>query len=99
MRRAGAPIGASARMFPAMIEISRRDFMKTASAVAVTAAAPKIITAQGNGTSSSTRVFVGSGAPDGVLAYDWDPATVALAPAGVAAKIPSVDWLCFSPSK
>jgi 6-phosphogluconolactonase len=86
-------------MFPAMIEISRRDFMKTASAVAVTAAAPKIITAQGNGTSSSTRVFVGSGAPDGVLAYDWDPATAALAPAGVAAKIPSVDWLCFSPSK
>ncbi len=42
------------------------------------------------------RVFVGSNAPDGILAYDWDPATAALTPAGVAAKVPNVAWLALS---
>ena len=47
----------------------------------------------------STRVFIASGAPDGILAYDWDPAAASLTAAGVAAKIPSVDWVCFSPGR
>jgi len=42
------------------------------------------------------RVFIGSSAPDGILAYDWNPATGELAPAGVAAKVPKVAWLTFS---
>jgi len=73
--------------------------MKTASAVAVATAVSRIAAAQEQpATAASTRVFVGSGAPDGVLAYDWDPVTASLTPAGIAAKIPNVDWLCFAPS-
>ncbi len=45
------------------------------------------------------RVFVASGSPDGILAYDWDPATAELAPAGVAAHIPTIDWIAFSPDR
>ena len=45
------------------------------------------------------RVFIASGASDGILAYDWDPATAELAPAGVAANISTIDWLCFSPDR
>ncbi len=42
------------------------------------------------------RVFVASLAPDGILAYDWDPASVTLTPAGVAASVPKVAWLALS---
>ncbi len=42
------------------------------------------------------RVFVGSHTANGILAYDWDPATASLTPAGVAAKVPNVAWLAFS---
>jgi 6-phosphogluconolactonase len=45
----------------------------------------------------SQRVFVASGTPDGILAFDWDPASAELAPAGVAAKLPKVAWIAFSP--
>ena len=45
------------------------------------------------------RVFVASGTPDGILAYDWDSATGTLTAAGVAAHIPTVDWITFSPGK
>jgi 6-phosphogluconolactonase len=43
-----------------------------------------------------TRVFVGSHAPDGILAFDWDRATATLTLAGVAAKVPNVAWLALS---
>lgn len=43
------------------------------------------------------RVFVGSYTTDGILAYDWDPATAELTPVGVAAKVTNVDWLVQSP--
>jgi len=39
------------------------------------------------------RVFIGSHGDNGILAYDWDPVTATLTPAGVAAKIPKVAWL------
>lgn len=45
------------------------------------------------------RVFIASGAPDGILAYDWDPATAELIPVGVAAKISTIDWLAYSPDR
>jgi 6-phosphogluconolactonase len=41
-------------------------------------------------------VFVASHTPDGILAFDWDPATATLTPAGVAAKVPNVAWLALS---
>lgn len=44
----------------------------------------------------SRRVFVGSNALEGILAYDWNPATGELKTAGVAARAPKVSWLAFS---
>jgi 6-phosphogluconolactonase len=44
-------------------------------------------------------MFIASGMPDGILAYDWNPATAELTPAGVAAKIATVDWVTFSPGR
>jgi 6-phosphogluconolactonase len=42
------------------------------------------------------RVFIGCNTPDGILAYDWNPASGELTPAGVAAKLANVDWITFS---
>lgn len=85
-------------MIFAMRDLSRRDFVKTASAAALAVAAPKLIAAP-DAAPSTTRVFVASGAPYGILAYDWDPSAASLTSAGVAAKVPSVDWLCFAPGR
>jgi 6-phosphogluconolactonase len=76
-----------------MGNLSRRKFLKTASAITVAAAAsPSYPSPIGQ------RVFIGSGTPDGILAYDWNPATAELTPAGVAAKQANVDWITFSPA-
>jgi 6-phosphogluconolactonase len=81
-----------------MDKLSRREFVVTASAAAlVGAASPSFAAATSAG--GSQRVFVGSGTPDGILAFDWDSATGELTPAGVAAKISTVDWITFSPGR
>ena len=77
-----------------MEKLNRRNFLKTASAATFAAAATNSIAA-----TAKQRVFIGSGKPDGILAYDWDPASAELTPAGVAAKIANVDWLTFSPNR
>jgi 6-phosphogluconolactonase len=85
-------------MVSAMRDFSRRDFMLTATAASIAAAAaPDQIGAQNK--PATTRVFIGSGGANGVLAYDWNPATAELTAVGVAARAPSVDWLAFSPGK
>jgi 6-phosphogluconolactonase len=66
---------------------TRRDFLKTASAVTLASVASR-----GFAASPKQRVFIASGTPDGILAYDWDPIKGELTPAGVAAKVPSVAW-------
>jgi len=66
--------------------------MTASAATLAAAAAPGIAAAR-------QRVFVASFTPEGILAYDWDPATGQLTAAGVAAKIPSVDWITFSPGR
>ena len=66
----------------------------TASAATLVAAASPSLAA-----TRTQRVFIGSNTPDGILAYNWDPATVALTPAGVAAKTANVDWITFSPGR
>ena len=76
-----------------MRNVSRRNFLKTASAAAVAAAA------QGNAAANRQRVFVGSGTENGILAYEWDPATGELTAAGVAAHVSTVDWLVYSPGE
>jgi 6-phosphogluconolactonase len=74
-----------------MRNFSRRDFMKTASAATLAASA-----SAGFAASRRQRVFVASGTPTGILAYDWDSTTGELTSAGVAANIPTVDWITFS---
>jgi 6-phosphogluconolactonase len=77
-----------------MEKLNRRNFLKTASAATLAAAATSSLAA-----TAKQRVFVGSGKPDGILSYDWDPASAELTPAGVAAKIANVDWMTFSPNR
>src|ERR1700691_2098485 len=70
-----------------MRNLSRREFMMTASLAASTGfAAP----------ANRPRVLVGSGTANGILAYDWNAATGELVAAGVAAKIDTVDWINYS---
>ena len=77
-----------------LAKLNRRDFLMTASAATLAAAASPSLAA-----TPHQRVFVGSGKPDGILAFDWDPATAELTPAGVAAKLENVDWITFSPGR
>ena len=79
-----------------MDKLSRREFVVTASAAALAGAASPSFAAPAPG---AQRVFVGSGTPDGILAFDWHSATGELTPAGVAAKISTVDWITFSPGR
>jgi 6-phosphogluconolactonase len=81
----------------AMRNFTRRTFMQTASAA--TAATVATAASRSFSATSRQRVFIGSNTPDGILAYDWDPATAELAPAGVAAKLSNVDWITFSPDR
>jgi 6-phosphogluconolactonase len=85
-------------MAAAMRRQTRREFLSSASAAAVgTLAAPGYLRAAVMGPKvTRRRVFIGSHAPDGILAFDWDPATAKLTPAGVAAKVPNVAWLALS---
>ena len=77
-----------------MGKLNRRDFLKTASAATLAATASGSLAA-----APKQRVFIGSGTPNGILAYDWDPVAAELTPAGVAAKITNVDWITFSPTR
>jgi len=74
-------------------KLNRRDFMMTASAATLALASPSLA------ATPRQRVFIGSNKPDGILAFDWDPATAELTPAGVAAKLDNVDWITFSPDR
>ena len=78
----------------AMGNLNRRDFLKTASAATLAASATNALSA-----GQKQRVFIGSGTPDGILAYDWDGAQGELRAAGVAAKISTVDWITPSPRR
>jgi len=72
-----------------MKNLSRREFVMTASAATFAAAAAPSFAAPGR-----QRVFVGR-----CLVYDWNPASGELTPAGVAAKITNVDWITLSPGR
>jgi 6-phosphogluconolactonase len=66
----------------------------TASAATLAAAI-----SSAHSASSRQRVFIGSNTPNGILAYDWDPVSGELTPAGVAAKLTNVDWITLSPGR
>lgn len=76
----------------AMETFSRRDFLMTASAATLVASVSPSFAA-----GRRQRVFVGSNTPNGILAYDWDPATAELTSVGVAAKLANVDWVTRFP--
>jgi 6-phosphogluconolactonase len=73
--------------------LSRRRFLVTSSAATLAATAARSFA----GFAPRTRVLVASSAPDGILAYDWNPQTGELSAAGVAARVPKVAWIAFSP--
>jgi 6-phosphogluconolactonase len=79
-----------------MKKLHRREFLLNAAATVVTAASSKLAAATSAAGTRHRRVFVASSAPDGILAYDWDPVAGELTAAGVAAKVPKVAWLAFS---
>jgi 6-phosphogluconolactonase len=80
-----------------MEKYSRRSFLKTVSAATLAAAvAPSFAVTSLLPTTRRQRIFVGSNTPDGILAFDWDPASGELTAAGVAAKLANVDWITYS---
>ena len=90
----GAVRVASATMVCVMTQLTRRDFLKTASATALASAV-----VPGFAAGRRQRVFIASSAPNGILAFDWNSATGDLSSAGVAAAVPKVAWLAFSHHK
>jgi 6-phosphogluconolactonase len=78
----------------AMKTMNRRDFLISVSAATVALTAVPAL-----GASPSKRVFIGTNGQDGILAFDWDPVSGELSPAGIAAKIPNADWLALSPNR
>lgn len=82
-----------------MKTLSRRAFLRTASAATLAATATTGFAATGLRKPGAQRVFVGSNTPDGILAYDWDPLNAELTPAGVATKAFNVDWITYSPDR
>jgi 6-phosphogluconolactonase len=84
-------------MAGAMTMTTRRDFLILASTVTLGAfAMPAAMRPVAPVSARRRRVFVGSHAPDGILAFDWDEASGSLTPVGVAAKVPNVAWLALS---
>ncbi|HUB29770.1 MAG TPA: lactonase family protein [Terracidiphilus sp.] len=75
-----------------MAHSSRRTFLKTTSSAALAASVAPAFAA-----ADTQRVFVGSNTANGILAYDWNGTTGELKAAGVAAQVPTVDWLAYSP--
>ncbi len=76
---------------------TRREFVITASAMIASAAFTQAAT--GRQRAMKQRVFVASGAKDGVLAFDWDGTRGELLPVGRAAEMETVDWLALSQDK
>jgi 6-phosphogluconolactonase len=73
-----------------MNTFSRRDILRTVPAAALLTAS------KGFAVIPRQRVFIGSNTPDGILAFDWDPASAELKEVGVAAKLANVDWIVYS---
>jgi 6-phosphogluconolactonase len=78
-----------------MKNLSRRDFLLSASAVTLAATASPSLFA----SPDRQRVFVGTKTPDGILAYNWDTGSGELTPDGVAAKLENPIWITLSPDR
>jgi 6-phosphogluconolactonase len=79
-----------------MDELTRRRFLKFASAATLaTAAAPSFAAAAVSG-SRRQIVFVGTATAQGILSYTWDAASGDLSPLGNPATLPDASWITFS---
>ena len=79
-----------------MTTFSRRKFLLSASAATLAATAPPGFAAGNPAAPIRQRVFVGSSTANGILAFDWDPATGELTSAAVAATPAKVAWITYS---
>ncbi len=85
--------------------INRRSFVMGAAAVSLSAASGLVAEtglAASQGTPpglASKRILVGSGTPDGILAFAWDAASGTLKPEGIAAVVSHSTWLDVSPDR
>jgi 6-phosphogluconolactonase len=77
-----------------MNQPTRRDVLRTVPAAALLGASKGFAV-----TSHTQRVFIASNTPEGIRAFDWNPATGDLSYAGVAATVDNVDWICLSPDR
>ena len=93
---AGAVVAPSATILIAMENLSRRDFLLTASAATLASASLPAFGLPPASGSAKQRVFVGSNTADGILAFDWEGSTGELTAAGVAARLRNVDWIVYS---
>jgi 6-phosphogluconolactonase len=83
-------------MVSAMKPLSRREILLSSSAATLAAAVAPGLARAAAVPSTPTLVLIASSAPKGILKYEWNPASGELTPAGVAAKVPNVDWLALS---
>jgi len=77
---------------------SRRSFLKQTAVLSVVAVSGGSHLFADT-PAASKRILVGSGTPDGILAFAWDDKTGELQPEGIAAKISHSTWLDFSPDR
>jgi 6-phosphogluconolactonase len=80
-----------------MKKLTRRDFLKSASAAAFAATAARSLAA--TASPHRQRVFIASNTVNGILASDWNPASGELAPVWTASGFHNVDWITFSPDR
>jgi 6-phosphogluconolactonase len=82
-----------------MTKLTRREFLLTASAATLATTAASALAKPAVAAHRRPRIFVASGSKDGILAYNWDSVKGELSPDGVAAQIPSVSWIAYSPAR
>jgi 6-phosphogluconolactonase len=68
----------------------RREFLKSSTVAAL------VVATRGFAASKDERVFIASGSPNGILAYDWNSVLGVLIPVGVAAQLANVAWMTLS---
>ena len=82
-----------------MTQRTRREFLGEASATLAALAAPETLYAETHSSKPlpHKRVLVGSGGPDGILAFDWNGEAGELKSSGKNGSVSRVAWIAPSP--
>jgi 6-phosphogluconolactonase len=83
----------------AMKLLTRRNFLHTSAAAAFATCAATRAPFSSADPIGRQRIFIGSHGDNGILSYDWDPATGDLKFTEVAIRIPAVAWLTATQSR